>query len=111
MPGWGREEEEEEEAEEEEEGERTFNMSRGPANKYQHFLNDLQSLISCATDSDIYEQLFLCGVTPMSIKSVNVTGSALKNRPLMFHLYSFNSRKKKTILFICLKPFSISTGS
>ena len=56
MPGWEREEEEEE-AEEEEEGERTFNMSRGPANKYQHFLNYLQRLISCATDSDIYERL------------------------------------------------------
>lgn len=55
---------------EEEEGERAFNMSRGPANKYQHFLNYLQRLISCVTDLDIYELLFLCGVTLMSIKPV-----------------------------------------
>lgn len=71
MPGWERgEEEEEEEAWKRRKGKEPLTRAGAPANKYQHFLNDLQRLISCVTDGDIYEQLFLCGVTLMSMKSL-----------------------------------------
>lgn len=87
MPGWEREEEEEEdEAEEEEEGERTslpLTWAGAPANKYQHFLNYLQRLISCATDLDFYGQFFLCVESHWcQLNLFNVTGSTLKTAVL-----------------------------
>lgn len=65
MPEWKRAEEE---------GEGTsllLTWAGATTNKYQHFLNYLHRLTSCATDSEMYHKLFLAIYSPVSLRNTS----------------------------------------